>query len=246
VVNGILADAAEDLSKGQCFGSIVRGLLEHVDAALLEVFEAAHPLSALSPGNFRSPAFQRRAEALQLLADYRINCNEWGTGISKPLSSLLNEIERGESRLLVDQGVLVRRIEVARIKVFYQPPTGEALFLAEAGQKFHDGRVRIRRSEYSLAEKIMGETAAQAAARAFREELQIETVPPLKGGSLSAVRGECADFPGLISEKVFTNFSAWLTQSEFKPEGYTEIQADKCTVFRWVPQGWPGTKAFQP
>jgi hypothetical protein len=229
-IGGLLEDSFRALKDGRQVPQTLSGITDLVEAGLVQV-------ARLAQGGGRTPPTNDSlwAKTVRALANYRIPLLTWGSGSSKPLSSLINEIRSGESRLVDTGNELIRQVEVARVKVFFRCADGQVLKLVEKGQYFSDGRFRERKSEFSIAEKVGRESARTAAARAFLEELGIREAPELEGGSLTGTRAECQDYPGLVTEKVFTNFTAWLTGDQFRPEGYIEQQRDKRTVFGWDP-----------
>lgn len=229
-IGGLLEDSFRALKDGRQVQQTLSSITDLVEAGLVQV-------ARLAQGGGRTPPSSDSlwAKTVRALANYRIPLLTWGSGSSKPHSSLINEIRHGESRLVDTGKELIRQVEVARVKVFYRCPDGQVLKLVEKGQYFSDGRYRQRKSEFSIAEKVGRESARTAAARAFLEELGIRDAPELEGGSLTGTRSECQDYPGLVTEKVFTNFTAWLSADQFKPEGYIEQQRDKRTVFGWEP-----------
>jgi hypothetical protein len=170
----------------------------------------------------------------EYLLRFGIPLEKWGKGYAKTLSHLLKEIESGECTILEEGGNLLREIEFAMCEMFYRD--GKNLFkLIEKKQVFNDGRTRIRDKESSVSEKIMiGEDPLESLIRGVKEELgiilgesQIEEVGDVKKTESSQ------SFPGLITKYSGHNFTCFLNQDQYNPNGYVEVQKDKSTYFIW-------------
>ena len=170
----------------------------------------------------------------EYLLRFRIPLEKWGKGYAKTLSHLFREIKSGECTILEERGNLLREIEFAMCEMFYHD--GKNLFkLIEQKQVFNDGRTRIRDKESSVSEKMMiGEDPLETLIRGVEEELgiilgesQIEEVGDVKKTESSQ------SFPGLITRYKGHNFTCFLNQDQYSPNGYVEIQKDKSTYFIW-------------
>ena len=170
----------------------------------------------------------------EYLLRFGIPLEKWGKGYAKTLSHLLKEIESGECTILEEGGNILREIEFAMCEMFYRD--GKNLFkLIEQKQVFNDGRTRIRDKESSVSEKMMiGEDPLESLIRGIKEELgiildesQIEEVGDVKKTESSQ------SFPGLITRYNGHNFTCFLNQDQYSPNGYVEVQKDKSTYFIW-------------
>ena len=170
----------------------------------------------------------------EYLLRFGIPLEKWGKGYAKTLSHLLKEIESGECTILEEGGNILREIEFAMCEMFYRD--GKNLFkLIEQKQVFNDGRTRIRDKESSVSEKMMiGEDPLESLIRGIKEELgiilgesQIEEVGDVKKTESSQ------SFPGLITRYNGHNFTCFLNQDQYSPNGYVEVQKDKSTHFIW-------------
>ena len=112
------------------------------------------------------------AELTSWLASNGIDVARYGTGASKPISFLLQEILEGESVLTVAAGAARRRVSV--VNVILRNASGQALY--EAQQILPTGVVRPR--GLPLSEKMLpGEAWREAVVRGIAEELG-PAVPP--------------------------------------------------------------------
>lgn len=225
----MLSEAVAEMQRPETFSAALQNVEAWAQTSLLSVSHSG----AVGEPAFASLA-SARSRALGLLQAYDIPIHTWGQGQAKGVEFLLDEIERGESRLCVEAGQLCRRLDVVRLQVFYRNPEGELFYLREQKQVFADGRERQRNSPYSLGEKIIpNETSRQTAARGMLEELGIVGQSTFLDGRLSAHDGTCLDYPGIASRKVFTTFTVFITDEQFKPEGYVEDRNGVRTEFHW-------------
>lgn len=173
-------------------------------------------------------------ELLALLKMYAIPVAQWGVGDAKTLQHLLEELNAGEVSLQERQGMLVRTVAGSSLNVYYKDGA-TTLMLTEKEQIFTDGRHRKRNIETSIGEKMKrDETPGEAAWRAMREELNIEEQLPLIPRP-KIIKGPIPSesFPGLYTLYTIHVYDVFLPKRHFKPEGYTEHQTDKTTVFVW-------------
>lgn len=169
----------------------------------------------------------------KLLSEYGVKYHLWGTGESKTLQNLLDEINSGEATLVVSGNKLLWVTVCAGVLVTYREYT-----LIEDRQEFVRGDVRRRKSYgMSINEKLKPcENHATGAIRAIREELGIELTPIdilTYRGPQEIGPAPSQSYPGLLSR--FTRYEyLWeMPQGFYKPEGYTEVQSDKTTYFLW-------------
>lgn len=168
------------------------------------------------------------------LNNFSIPIDTWGTGKSKTVEHLLDELENEECFLSETDGTLIRSIEFVGIKIYYNQDN-ERLVLKEDRQEFNDGRIRRRSMPSSVSEKMkFGEDPLKSAIRGIKEELGFETSSNqfskrkdlfYDGGSLS--------YPGLQTKYKGHQFICELQSHQFDPSGYIEVQKDKKTYFVW-------------
>lgn len=172
-----------------------------------------------------------------------IDLKLWGIKDAKTATHLIDEVNRGECTLELVDGVLYRNIEVVSITIYYQQR--KTLILRETEQIFADGRPRNQNlsDNCSVAEKmkIGKENPLEATLRAInKEELSKIKDVPVTESQLRFMRtiqreNPSASYPGIFTNKEIHTFECIFTDEQFNPEGYTEIQDDKITRFRWFP-----------
>jgi hypothetical protein len=182
-----------------------------------------------------------KQELINLLEKNEICTSEWGTGDAKTLGHLLKEITNDEAILKEVDGILVRKISVVSITVFFQktnPTTQETTTykLIEKEQIFKDGRRRTRGSSWSIAEKIkIDELPADALTRALKEELGIVGNPDyISDIQVTTKLGDSTSYPGLMTISEIHEVSVHLNTQQYNPNGYIEEQGDKTTYFKWI------------
>ena len=169
------------------------------------------------------------------LAKHGISVQEWGKGGAKTLNHLIAELSATEAELSARDGLVVRRIRIARVSVCYIVG-GKKLLLREQKQVFKDGRERIRRHlGSSISEKIRkGENPEEVARRAIQEELGINEYLRLSSNGIIYVPlSPSRSFPGLLTENSIYVFCVHLLEKHYNPNGYIEEQHDKSTYFVW-------------
>ena len=172
---------------------------------------------------------------LSILSDNQIDYSHWGQNATKPIEKLWKEIELDETRIRIEEGDIFRVVSVANVFVKYESSEGECLQLWEDRQVFTDGDVRKRDGFNYIAEKgYSSEDELEWAARALKEELQIR-IPTSRIVKLSdeITLGEITSYPGLKSKYHVYEFEVFLSEEEFKQEGYVEEQKNKKTYFVW-------------
>lgn len=175
-------------------------------------------------------------ELINLLKRYNIPCDIWGTGKSKTIQHLLDEIQGEECSVIEEDGSLTRYIEFVGIKIFYTDEEGNRWFLKEDRQEFNDGRTRRRNIPSSVSEKMkFGEDPLISAIRGIKEELGVK----IEGHQLSKRRdlhydGGSVSYPGLDTKYKGHRFLCEFKIEDFNSNGYIEVQRDKKTFFNWV------------
>jgi len=165
-----------------------------------------------------------------------IDTSKFGQGEAKTLAHLQKEIDAGESVLLVNEnGELLRTVEGSKAHVFYSSPEGKLFKLKELKQIFKDGRERVR--DYlpqSVSEKMVpGEDPISVMKRGLQEELGIDGSIDLQEKETQKQLKKSPSYPGLQSQYINHMFEVFLTDNQFKQEGYQEVQEDKTTYFIW-------------
>jgi hypothetical protein len=178
----------------------------------------------------------------QVLQDHHIDFSGWGAGEAKTLSHLFTEIAENETALVVDDsGQLLRKVDCIGLKIYHTNDEGKRFLLTEQKQVFTDGRVRSRQLEVSLAEKMaVGESPVIAAIRGLQEELGVKAdINGLTGMMFEPVVDTriSTSYPNLWSQYTIINFDVKLTNKQYEPTGYVEVQKDKSTYFVWLPIG---------
>jgi hypothetical protein len=170
----------------------------------------------------------------QKLNKYSIPIESWGTGKSKTINHLLDELENDECGLTETDGNIIREIEFVGIKIFYNSKD-ERWVLKEDRQEFNDGRIRRRNMPSSVSEKMkFAEDPLNAAIRGIKEELGLN----IKSTQLSKRRdlyynGGSLSYPGLQTKYKGHQYICELEPQQFDTNGYIEIQKDKKTFFVW-------------
>lgn len=176
---------------------------------------------------------------LAKLRDYllssEIPVDTWGSGTSKTIQHLIDELQSGESTLGKNEnGEIIRTINGVGLNVYFEDGNNK-LVLIEEEQIFNDGRKRRRKLKSSIGEKMKtGEDPVDAAKRSMLEELGmsnfklpttyiVEDREPVNSDS----------FPGLITKNTVYVFDCYVADEEFNPSGYIEEQTDKTTYFVW-------------
>lgn len=177
-------------------------------------------------------------EFIKKLKEYSIPVEKYGTGVTKTIQHLFNEIQEGESRIEEENGSLVRYIEFVGIKIFYIDKIGTKWFLKEDRQEFKDGRTRNRGLNVSVAEKMKpGEDPLQSAIRGIEEELKIEiSTDQIREMKSRESEKESGSYPGFKTKYNEHPFICYINKSQFNPKGYIEHQKDKSTFFIWIKQ----------
>ena len=169
------------------------------------------------------------------LEEAKINTRKWGENGVKTVQHLLDEMNNGETKLVINtEEKLIRFVKVVAINVYYHMDDKYAWKLVEERQQFPDGTIKRRNIDTSLGEKIRGnENPTESAIRALKEELGFDmpyTLTPLK----SILREKESEFfPGLLSSYETHFFSCSIPLRLFKAKGYVEKKAEKKIFFIW-------------
>lgn len=171
-----------------------------------------------------------------LLTQYHIPIDTWGKGEAKTIDHLANEIAAGETVLVEDEksGKLIREFSFLAIIVLCQQ-AGKTYQLIEEKQVFADGRERVRRSDISVGEKIKQDEREvdEITKRALQEELGIEGDFIVREHKIIKEEVDSKSYPGLTSRRNRFDVIVEISPTQYKTEGYTEIQSDKSTYFAW-------------
>ena len=102
------------------------------------------------------------------LNKFSIPIDNWGTGKSKTVQHLLDELQNDECLLSEVDNTLIRSIEFVGLKVYFTSKEGRWI-LKEDKQEFNDGRIRRRNMPSSVSEKMKaGENPTMAALRGVK------------------------------------------------------------------------------
>lgn len=194
-------------------------------------------------------------ELIQLLNQYNIPLNKWGTEGYKTPKHLWKELQEEECELSDKNGVLIRQVQFVGAKIMCKL-NGKNYRLWEDRAVFKDGRIRIRPIQQSMAEKFKsGEDQYEALIRGLKEELNIEMEKNQFIYYNKETIEENGDYPGIRSYHTGYYYMGFLTKDQFKAEGYIEHQKDKDMYFVWremkkKPSGYyplplSGDKAFK-
>jgi hypothetical protein len=171
-----------------------------------------------------------------LLTKYHIPTDIWSTGDAKIIDHLVNEINDGETILIEDKESekLIRQFSFLAVTVLYKD--NEATYkLIEEKQVFTDGRTRVRSSDISVGEKIKHNenNIEDSIKRALQEELEIHEGFTVNKSDNVKEDVDSKSYPGLTSQRNRFNVVAHIDSTQYKPEGYQEVQSDKTTYFVW-------------
>jgi hypothetical protein len=154
--------------------------------------------------------------------------DQYGTGDAKTVDQLYDEIQSGETKLLYDDGVLIRYFRGVIVYVYYG-----AYKLHEDRQEFSDGRVRRRGFDF-LAEKLSGDEVEYFAVhRCLEEEIGVTDVKPLFKYAELRANADAMSYPGIPTLSELSYFDAILPTESFVREGYVEVQPSKTNYYVW-------------
>ena len=131
----------------------------------------------------RPPQIPEKFSTIEELSDFLeqwgVSVEEWGEGNAKKVEHLFEELEKGESKLELKRGELLRSLRAVNIRVYYlkfkAPEEVTLFYLQEIKQVFKiDERERRRSFPWSVSDKLFsGEMVIAGAIRALDEELNI-------------------------------------------------------------------------
>ena len=170
----------------------------------------------------------------KLLIAYGVNTTFWGKGNAKGVSTLLKEIQEGESFLKVSGNELVRVCECVSMQI-HDPRNPNKGYLIEVKQTYQ-GRSQARRINPS--EKIkFGETPEQALIRGMKEELSQTT----EDFSFSFLRLDqefrsSQSYPGLTCCYRIHRFDVALSgKSTVLRDSFSTVEDNGCELFfEWI------------
>lgn len=179
---------------------------------------------------------QEMIDLTNKLKKYDIPVELWGTGKSKTIKHLLDELNGDECYLEESENKITRYIEFVGVKIYYTDENDVRWALKEDRQEFNDGRTRRRNMPSSVSEKMkFGEDPLVGAIRGIKEELGID----IKAHQLTKRRdlhynGGSLSYPGLDTKYKGHQYNCQIEKEQFDSNGYIEIQKDKKTFFNWV------------
>ncbi len=164
-----------------------------------------------------------------------INTSAWGSGKSKSIEELQEEINSGKSSLIISgNGEILRKVEVAKVDLFFNSPDGRRYKLIEEKRLYKDGREKIRDTMHSVSKKIKkSKTPENTVKEAIEKKLGIKGNVDVKEIEVVEDTNLSPSYPGLRSVYIFYIFSANLNEEQYKPEGYTESHSENATVYTW-------------
>lgn len=172
-------------------------------------------------------------DVTKVFKTHGIPLEKWGQEKAKTVKHLAQEIVDGETTLVIENGNMLRKVELVQVDVRFLT-AGIEYVLKEDRQVFSNERVR-RRNLTGVSEKtIPGENPLDSAKRAISEELQIDEPIEITYQGTEIFRSESPSYPGLTSEYKKHKMLAYLPETAFHAEGYSEEQGDKTTYFVWV------------
>lgn len=181
--------------------------------------------------NFQSLSFNSPSELETFLKDKGVALDKW----QKTSNDLCNEIKNQDCSLGFEDGNLIRRVDVVRVKCFYHDEKNDTYQLVEDKQVFKNGLERVRKDFDFIAEKKQPmETPEAAARRGIAEELgirdeNIELVPE----NNFTKKLSSPSYAGINSVYNTYVYKIVVPKEHFKPEGYIENQEDKSSYFSW-------------
>lgn len=111
------------------------------------------------------------------------------------------------------------------------------MILKEDYQKFKDGRVRKRKMDASVAEKLdkNDRNLISAVIRGIKEELDVDiSESQISNNGKNRKIMDSMSYPGLNSIIDLFKYTVILNDSQYNPDGYVENQEDKSTYFKWI------------
>ncbi len=176
--------------------------------------------------------FLTKSKLEQFLLKNKLPIEDWGSGNAKTVDHLFKEIIKGETKIEFIDNELVRHVRALSITVLYKD-----LILKEDYQKFKDGRVRKRKMDASVAEKLdkNDRNLISAVIRGIKEELDVDiSESQISNNGKNRKIMDSMSYPGLNSIIDLFKYTVILNDSQYNPDGYVENQEDKSTYFKWI------------
>ena len=171
----------------------------------------------------------------QLLTSHGIDLSLWGVGATKTPRHILNEVSEGECLLKVENGVLIREINVASATIYFESSSGIRFVLKETKQVYKNGSEKKRSNAGSVSEKLKSDEDPEAAmVRGIKEELGIEGSFSIEKLETNVEEKYSSAYPGLLCRYNVYNFKVDFPEELYNPDGYMEVQEDKTTYFNWL------------
>ena len=174
-----------------------------------------------------------KEQLIEILTNFNVPLDDWGSGPYKTIEHLWNELNEEECVLFNINGTLRREVNFVGAKIYYND--GEKrYFLKEEKAMFKDGRVRIRKIWYSMAEKFkFDEDPTEALIRGMKEELDITINENQTTYYNKVYFPSDDDYPGIKSFHTGYNYLIVLNEDQYNINGYIEHQSDKDIYFKW-------------
>lgn len=177
-------------------------------------------------------------EALERFLNlYGIDTSDWGKGAAKSLDMMIEEINEGECKIVInDNGKAERILETCSVKMYYRDDKGMAWKLREQKKVLLSGQIIELTHTESIRGKIKkGENPEQALKREIKEEIGVSDngYVKLKFLETKTHSGMPTVYPGLLSHYRQHYFETYLHKEFFNPDGYIEKQPHKTTYFVW-------------
>lgn len=167
----------------------------------------------------------------EVLLDHGINTDNWSHELGKKsIIDLQAEIDSGEARLELIEGILTRIVNVVAIVVNVR--LGDKLFiLVEDQQIFFTGAIR-QRGLRNISEKLKpGETPLAAAHRALQEEIGLDFDGEWISIGEEMKQQNSPSYPGLNSCYQIFNYQIILAAPDLSKLRFAEVMSEKISLF---------------
>jgi hypothetical protein len=162
------------------------------------------------------------------LSDKGVPLDLFGSGNAKTVDQLYEEIQSGETKLLYDEGVLIRYFRGVVVHVY-----SGVYKLHEDRQEFKDGRIRRRNFDFLGEKMVNGEAPVDAALRCIKEEIGIDVSNLEYQRRELKPHADSMSYPGIITIGDLYHFNVTLESSDFNLDGYIEYQDAKTNYYVW-------------
>ena len=178
----------------------------------------------------------------EFLNSHGVGTTIWGTGITKPIEKLLEEINEGEYELILNDNKIERVVNCCSIDIYYKTDDGEIWKLREKKQIMFSGEIKnpgeiknLSHTESVRGKNKKNEDPEEAIKREMQEEIGVSVIgyEKLRFIETTNHEGMPTTFPGLFSRYTQNHFETYLHKEYFKPEGYIENQPYKKIYFEW-------------